>query len=79
MKNKNELNGIDWILREVRRAIGVAGSDQDPHYKIGYMLSALRTAEEYLKQLDEWNQGSEYIDPDPFGVMAALEEATKIR
>lgn len=79
MKKQNEITGLEWILKDVRRAIGVANSEEDPHYKIGYMLSALKTAEEYLKQLDTWNQGEEFIDPDPFGVIAALDEALKIR
>lgn len=72
------MNGMEWIINSIERAIEVGNSSEDPNYKVGYMLSVLNAAQEYLNQLQKENAG--YIsDPDPFGVISALNEATKIR
>lgn len=72
------MNGMEWIMNSIERAIEVGNSSEDPNYKVGYMLSALNATKEYLKQLQEDNE--DYIsDPDPFGVISALNEATRIR
>lgn len=92
--NEMQMYDLTLILKDVRRSIGVAESDRDPQHKIGYMLSCLRFLEEYIKQfiengtpadiceiqnaLDE-KQKQQQKAADPWGVLAALDEATKIR
>ena len=48
--NDMQMYDLTLILKDIRRSIGVAESDRDPQYKIGYMLSCLRFLEEYIKQ-----------------------------
>lgn len=90
--NDMQMYDLTLILKDVRRSIGVAESDRDPQYKIGYMLSCLRFLEEYIKQFIENGTPADICEiqnaldekqkqaaADPWGVLAALDEATKIR
>ena len=69
---------IDRIITSINEAIGLSMmSDKSADYKLGYAMSLLKSIKSDLETELKFQEHNE--NTDPFGVLEALDEATKIR
>ena len=69
------MKDLSFIIGSLETAMKVYEDPNESNtFKVGYLGSCLRSVLVQLVQIQE-----EEADPDPFGVLALLDEATKIR
>lgn len=69
---------IERIIKSINEAIGLSIlEDKSADYKLGYAMSLLRSIKSDLETELKYQEREE--NEDPFGVLEALDTATKIR
>ena len=69
---------IERIITSINEAIGLSlMDDKSADYKLGYAMSLLRSIKSDLETELKYQERED--NNDPFGVLGALDEATKIR
>lgn len=75
------MKDLSFIIGSLETAMKVYEDPNESNtFKVGYLGSCLRSVLVQLVQIQEEEAEPEHeADPDPFGVLALLDEATKIR
>lgn len=69
---------IETIITSINEAIGLSiMDDKSSDYKLGYAMSLLKSIKSDLETELKYQEREE--NKDPFGMLEALDEATKIR
>ena len=71
------MNNTEFIIKQIKRALmSCADPTADENYKLGYCKATLQSI---LQDLELNQEEQPEQDLDPWGVLGALDEATKIR
>ena len=74
------MKDLSFIIGSLETAMKVYDDPNESNtFKVGYLGSCLRSVLVQLVQIQEEAEPEHEADPDPFGVLALLDEATKIR